>query len=218
MTARGPNGACPTDRRSQPARPEALERFPARWIPVSVKKTRQIKSNKQVGPRCRFNRNGKGSNDVAQRQTTDRTGRSAAEVIAARAVPATRSGDAWSSAALPRRFLMTLLACLATVGSTAGAAPIVTDGPPSVAILIEALSASAEAGGPLVQALPGQLRSPARRLLRMPMPMMPLPMSARGRHPCLVRGGGRNGSRRRCFLLGRTFRDRHFGLGGFRRR
>src|SRR5271156_3754997 len=42
---------------------------------------------------------------------------------------------------------MTLLACLATVGSTAGAASIVTDGPPSVAILIEALSASAETGG-----------------------------------------------------------------------
>src|ERR1700722_19241298 len=43
---------------------------------------------------------------------------------------------------------MTLLTCLATVVFTGGAASIVTAGPPSVAILVEALSASVEAGGP----------------------------------------------------------------------
>jgi transposase len=35
-----------------------LERFPAKWMPVRVKKTRQ---NKEVEPPFRFNRNGKGS-------------------------------------------------------------------------------------------------------------------------------------------------------------
>jgi len=35
-----------------------LERFPAKWIPVRVKKTRQ---NKEIEPPFRFNRNGKGS-------------------------------------------------------------------------------------------------------------------------------------------------------------
>ena len=35
-----------------------LERFPAKWMPVRVKKTRQ---NKEIEPPFRFNRNGKGS-------------------------------------------------------------------------------------------------------------------------------------------------------------
>jgi len=35
-----------------------IERFPAKWIPVRVKKTRQ---NKELGPPFRYNRNGKGS-------------------------------------------------------------------------------------------------------------------------------------------------------------
>jgi len=43
---------------------------------------------------------------------------------------------------------MTLLTCRATVVFAGGAASIVTAGPPSVAILVEALSASVEAGGP----------------------------------------------------------------------
>jgi len=34
------------------------ERFPAKWMPVRVKKTRQ---NKEIEPPFRFNRNGKGS-------------------------------------------------------------------------------------------------------------------------------------------------------------
>jgi hypothetical protein len=38
--------------------PTTLERFPAKWIPVRVKKTRQ---NKEIEPPFRFNRNGKGS-------------------------------------------------------------------------------------------------------------------------------------------------------------
>ena len=42
---------------------------------------------------------------------------------------------------------MTLLTCLATVVFAGGGASIVTGGPPSVAILVEAMSASAEAGG-----------------------------------------------------------------------
>jgi hypothetical protein len=46
----------------------------------------------------------KGSTDAVQRQTADRTGRSVAEVIAARSVPATPLGDAWSSGVLPRAF------------------------------------------------------------------------------------------------------------------
>jgi hypothetical protein len=35
-----------------------LERFPAKWIPVREKKTRQ---NKEIEPPFRFNRNGNGS-------------------------------------------------------------------------------------------------------------------------------------------------------------
>jgi len=35
-----------------------LERFPAKWVPVRVKKARQ---NKKLEPPFRFNRNGKGS-------------------------------------------------------------------------------------------------------------------------------------------------------------
>src|SRR6266853_2899804 len=35
-----------------------IERFPAKWMPVRVKKTRQ---NKEIEPPFRFNRNGKGS-------------------------------------------------------------------------------------------------------------------------------------------------------------
>jgi hypothetical protein len=41
-----------------------LERFPAKWMPVRVKKTRQ---NKEIEPPFRFNRNGKGSRISAAR-------------------------------------------------------------------------------------------------------------------------------------------------------
>jgi hypothetical protein len=40
-----------------------LERFPAKWIPVRVKKTRQ---NKEIEPPFRFNRNGKGSRELME--------------------------------------------------------------------------------------------------------------------------------------------------------
>jgi hypothetical protein len=45
-------------------RPPKLERFPAKWMPVRVKKTRQ---NKEIEPPFRFNRNGKGSSAKMRR-------------------------------------------------------------------------------------------------------------------------------------------------------
>jgi hypothetical protein len=43
-----------------------IERFPAKWMPVRVKKTRQ---NKEIEPPFRFNRNGKGSRVTASRRS-----------------------------------------------------------------------------------------------------------------------------------------------------
>src|SRR5258706_715100 len=49
-----------------------LERFPAKWVPVRVKKTRQ---NKEIEPPFRFNRNGKGSShSVVDRGVTRLSG------------------------------------------------------------------------------------------------------------------------------------------------
>src|SRR5882724_1929099 len=50
-----------------------VERIPAKWMPVRVKKTRQ---NKELEPPFRFNRNGKGSSErVVSDSRSDRSGR-----------------------------------------------------------------------------------------------------------------------------------------------
>jgi hypothetical protein len=60
-----PSGVLRDARDSNAARLEIKsERFPAKWMPVRVKKTRQ---NKEIEPPFRFNRNGKGSSAAKKR-------------------------------------------------------------------------------------------------------------------------------------------------------
>jgi hypothetical protein len=51
-------------------RGESLERFPAKWAPVRVKKTRQ---NEKPEPPFRFNRNGTGSGQSGPRNVASKT-------------------------------------------------------------------------------------------------------------------------------------------------
>ena len=99
-----------------------------------------------------------------------------------------------------------LLSGFATVVFAAARGSIVTGGPPSVAILVEAMSASAEAGGRRL------FRCCRGSFARWRGDFFGRRCRRRCRYLGFVRGGRRDGLRRRGLLPGRTFRGRISGL------